>query len=288
MSLNRLFIAMCLCIVSGYVNAASLVQDKAMPCAKPLTPWQLLESLKTAVKSNKPEDFACLFNLAVDVEFNKADWLTRKEQFSEVYPEVVKSGFTLFLEGASRKNAKIDESSNTIIIANRLAIKYGGSERFGYRVIKIDDLQKPNEFKYSDIHSELEFHVWYSKFQKAIELDQKAAVARMVCYPIVVTWIDDKFNVKNRTIHTETQFLQEYDQIITSHTKQVIEALHWPNLFNNSDGITLGQGDIQIISNGLSECIESVENGPGMEKMDAQAQAAAKAKHDSLPPYSYR
>lgn len=256
-----------------------------MPCAKPLTPWQLLEALKTAVKSSEPKAFACLFHLAVDVEFDKTNWLTRKEQFAEEYPEVVKSGFTSFLEGASRKNTKIDEKNNTMIIANRLAIKYGGGERSGYKVIEIDDLQEPNEFKYSDIHSEREFHAWYLRFQRAIELNQKAAVAKMICYPIIFSWIYANYKVKNRTIHTEQQFLNEYDLIITSHTKQVIRTSKWPNFFKDSEGITLGQGDIHIVSNGPSECVDNVQNGPGLEKMDAQAEAAANAKNESSQPH---
>lgn len=284
MTFNRLFIALCLCVAAGSVNAAQHGHGKDMPCAKPLTPWVLLESLKTAVRSNKPEAFACLFNLAVNVEFDKTTWLTRIREFDEVYPEVAKSGFVSFLESASRENTIIDEKNNTMTIANRLAIKYGGGDHSGYKVIEIDDLLEPNEFKYSDIHSEREFHAWYLKFQRAIELDQKAVVAGMGCYPLVVSSIDANFGVRNHMVHTERQFVQQYDQIITAHTKKVVLNSHWPNLFNNSNGITLGQGDIQIVSNGPSECIESVENGPGMEKMDAQAEAAANTKNGSLPP----
>lgn len=286
MTLNRLVVILCLILIAGYANAAVSTPRNDVPCAKPLSEWQLLDALKTEIKNNDPNGFACLFNIGVAVGFNKTNWLVRKKQFSGIYPELMRSGFGEFLESAAQENTTNDRQNNLLIIRKRMAIKYGGSPRLGYKVLEIDDLKEPNDFKYSNIHSEREFHAWYLRFQQAIELKDKVAVAKMACYPLGIATFDVDYNQRNFTVHNERQFVQRYDEIITTHTRQVVLDSHWPNLFNNSDGISLGQGDIWIVSTGSSECIASVTNGPGIEKLDAQAKAAKAEQHKSTSPTS--
>ncbi len=77
--------------------------------------------------------------------------------------------------------------------------------------------------------------------QQAVAKHDAAAVAALVHYPIKVNPGKKPFTVKN-----EKAFIKDYDRIITPDIAAVIFKQKYENLFVNSQGAMIGDGEVWI------------------------------------------
>jgi len=85
--------------------------------------------------------------------------------------------------------------------------------------------------------------IFLKKLKKAVSDGDKAAVAAMVSYPIIVT-IDDA----DKEIANKAAFLADYDKIINDHVKKGIaeQQLDEADVFVNKQGVMVGN-DKQLL-----------------------------------------
>ena len=86
-------------------------------------------------------------------------------------------------------------------------------------------------------------HQILTQLQAAVAKHDAAAVAALVHYPIRVNPGKKPFVIKN-----EKAFIKDYDQIITSDIQAAIFKQKYENLFVNSQGAMIGDGEVWITS----------------------------------------
>ncbi len=84
-------------------------------------------------------------------------------------------------------------------------------------------------------------HNLLTQLQAAVAKHDAAAVAALVHYPIKVNPGKKPFSVKN-----EKAFIKDYDRIITSDIQSAIFKQKYENLFVNSQGAMIGDGEVWI------------------------------------------
>jgi hypothetical protein len=77
--------------------------------------------------------------------------------------------------------------------------------------------------------------------QQAVSKHNPAAVAALVHYPIKVNPGKKPFTIKN-----EKEFIKDYDRIITPDIASAIYRQKYDNLFVNSEGAMIGDGEVWI------------------------------------------
>ena len=77
--------------------------------------------------------------------------------------------------------------------------------------------------------------------QQAVAKHNPAAVAALVHYPIKVNPGNRPFTIKN-----EKAFINDYDRIITHDIQDAIFKQTYDNLFVNSEGAMIGDGEVWI------------------------------------------
>src|SRR5271168_366497 len=82
-----------------------------------------------------------------------------------------------------------------------------------------------------------------TQLQQAVAKHNPAAVADLVHYPIKVNPGKKPFVVKN-----EKAFIKDYDRIITHDIQDAILKQKYENLFVNSQGAMIGDGEVWITS----------------------------------------
>src|ERR1700744_761458 len=80
-----------------------------------------------------------------------------------------------------------------------------------------------------------------TQLQQPVAIHNAAAVAALVHYPIKVNPGKKPFTVKN-----EKAFIKDYDGIITHDIQDVILKQKYENLFVNSQGAMIGDGEVWI------------------------------------------
>ena len=80
-----------------------------------------------------------------------------------------------------------------------------------------------------------------TELQAAVAKHNAAAVAALVHYPIKVNPGKKPFTVKN-----EKAFIKDYDNIITPDIQTAIFKQKYENLFVNSEGAMIGDGEVWI------------------------------------------
>jgi hypothetical protein len=80
-----------------------------------------------------------------------------------------------------------------------------------------------------------------TELQTAVAKHNAAAVAALVHYPIKVNPGKKPFTVKN-----EKAFIKDYDNIITPDIQTAIFKQKYENLFVNSEGAMIGDGEVWI------------------------------------------
>ncbi len=84
-------------------------------------------------------------------------------------------------------------------------------------------------------------HELLTQLQAAVAKHNAAAVAALVHYPIKVNPGNKPFTVKN-----EKAFIKDYDRIITQDIQAAIFKQKYENLFVNSQGAMIGDGEVWI------------------------------------------
>jgi hypothetical protein len=84
-------------------------------------------------------------------------------------------------------------------------------------------------------------HQLLTQLQAAVAKHDAAAVASLVHYPIKVNPGKKPFVVKN-----EKAFIKDYDRIITHDIQDAIFKQKYENLFVNSQGAMIGDGEVWI------------------------------------------
>jgi len=78
-----------------------------------------------------------------------------------------------------------------------------------------------------------------AELQAAVSKDDKAGVAAMISYPLLVIHGSSKTRVR-----TQTQFLSQYDSIFDAHVRQAIAQQSAKCLFGNYQGTMIGNGEV--------------------------------------------
>jgi hypothetical protein len=86
-------------------------------------------------------------------------------------------------------------------------------------------------------------HQILTTLQQAVAKHDAATVASLVHYPIKVNPGKKPFVIKN-----EKAFIKDYDDIITHDIQDVIFKQKYENLFVNSQGAMIGDGEVWITS----------------------------------------
>ena len=84
-------------------------------------------------------------------------------------------------------------------------------------------------------------HVILTQLQQWVASHNASAVASLVHYPIKVNPGKKPFTVKN-----EKAFIKDYDRIITHDIQDAILKQKYENLFVNSQGAMIGDGEVWI------------------------------------------
>jgi hypothetical protein len=84
-------------------------------------------------------------------------------------------------------------------------------------------------------------HQILTDLQQAVSKHNPAAVAALVHYPIKVNPGKKPFTIKN-----EKEFIKDYDRIITPDIASAIYKQKYDNLFVNSEGAMIGDGEVWI------------------------------------------
>jgi len=78
-----------------------------------------------------------------------------------------------------------------------------------------------------------------SDLQDAVKSEDKAKVAAMISYPLLVIHGDRKTRVK-----TKVEFLNQYETIFDAHVRQAIAQQSAKCLFGNYQGAMIGDGEV--------------------------------------------
>jgi hypothetical protein len=91
------------------------------------------------------------------------------------------------------------------------------------------------------IGDHVKVHQLLTQLQQAVAKHDAAAVAALVHYPIKVNPGKKPFTIKN-----EKAFIKDYDAIITHDIADAIFKQKYENLFVNSQGAMIGDGEVWI------------------------------------------
>lgn len=100
------------------------------------------------------------------------------------------------------------------------------------------DEKKDSVFEVAGI-TESDARAFYSSMKDAIATGNKKALASMVSYPVGVTLKGKGIGIKN-----ETEFIKNYDQIITIHIRDLVQKTTFEDLKPNFRGLFVGNGEI--------------------------------------------
>jgi hypothetical protein len=78
-----------------------------------------------------------------------------------------------------------------------------------------------------------------SELQNAVKAEDKAKVAAMISYPLLVIDGSRKTHIK-----TKAEFLNQYDAIFEAHVRQAIARQSAKCLFGNYQGAMIGDGEV--------------------------------------------
>jgi hypothetical protein len=83
------------------------------------------------------------------------------------------------------------------------------------------------------------YQTFFDRLKKAIGSDDRAAVAAMVDYPFHA-----RIRGKALKIKDASQFIADYDQIMTGKVKTAVAKQTYATLFANAQGIMIGDGEV--------------------------------------------
>jgi hypothetical protein len=77
------------------------------------------------------------------------------------------------------------------------------------------------------------------ELQSAVGEHARERVAAMVSYPLRT-----RIKAQSLRLHTPAEFLAHYDELLTPKTQHAIAAQSYSDLFSNSQGVMIGQGEV--------------------------------------------
>ena len=80
-----------------------------------------------------------------------------------------------------------------------------------------------------------EYKSFFFKLKKAINANDKIEISNMISYPL---------KTQNRVIKSNSEFVNFYDEVFPEALKTLIRNQKYANLFSNSQGVMIGNGDI--------------------------------------------
>lgn len=86
-----------------------------------------------------------------------------------------------------------------------------------------------------------QFTGFYANLRRAVAKDNKEAVSKRISYPLVIN-----SNNKKRSILNQTQFITEYNTIMTSKVKKALANQRLDELFIRDMGVMIGNGELWI------------------------------------------
>jgi len=84
------------------------------------------------------------------------------------------------------------------------------------------------------------FQLFLHDLQAATAADDRPALAAMVSYPLAVHLSAGR----RMTVHTPQEFLAEYGQLMPDTTRAAVTAQKYADLFANSRGVMIGNGQV--------------------------------------------
>jgi len=81
------------------------------------------------------------------------------------------------------------------------------------------------------------YHAFFERFQKAVAVANKSAVADLVLYPITLV----SLNGKDLILHSRKDFIMHYDTIFTPKRVAIVEHQTYATLFARDEGVMIGQ-----------------------------------------------
>lgn len=81
------------------------------------------------------------------------------------------------------------------------------------------------------------YHEFFDRFQKAVAVADKSAVAGMIAYPVTVRGPDGK----NLILRSTKDFIRHYDSVFTPKRVAIVEHQTYATLFARDEGVMIGQ-----------------------------------------------
>ncbi len=97
-----------------------------------------------------------------------------------------------------------------------------------------DDGSKPSSWDVAGITKVHALKIFVKDLQYMVANENKEEIAKLIRYPL------------NSTIKTNSDFLSNYDKIITPKVKEALAKANLKQLFRNYKGVMIGDGDIWI------------------------------------------
>ncbi|KEO83641.1 hypothetical protein [Tumebacillus flagellatus] len=103
------------------------------------------------------------------------------------------------------------------------------------------DISAGNPYRDAGIYYPKEFEAFFKKLQQMVQEENHEAVADLLRFPLRVN--DSGKNYKNAT---REEFLNQYDEIMTTRVKTALINQKAEDLFVNDRGVMVGRGEIWI------------------------------------------
>lgn len=98
-----------------------------------------------------------------------------------------------------------------------------------------------NPYEVAGIEDPKQFNDFFIKFQHAIAANDKKTIADMISYPLRVNKNEHSIQIKHKS-----EFIKEYNRIITKKVKKKVLNQELNKLFVNSYGVMIGDGEMWI------------------------------------------
>ncbi len=149
--------------------------------------------------------------------------------------------FAIEEESQSEYLIKLSEFMNILSQNNFKLEDEAEAYRSEHLVDAFDNEDSNNPYYVAGFDDPLEFEESFIKLQHLIKEDDRASVARYVSYPLDYSSNGTEYSVANKE-----EFIEKYDTIITDKVKASFSNQSIEQLFVNSYGVSVGNGEVWI------------------------------------------
>lgn len=111
-----------------------------------------------------------------------------------------------------------------------------------------DDGSKPTAWEVAGITRVYALKIFIKDLQYMVANDNKEEISKLIRYPL------------NSTIKTKSDFLDDYNKIITPKIKAALAKANLKQLFRNYKGVMIGNGEVWIAQEGKDFKIIAINN----------------------------